>query len=166
MVEYERTGPVAVVTIDRPERRNAIDAETADALRGAWRRFDGDEDALVDGGTQRLPRIVGLGRALELVLTGRPIGAEEAREWGLVNRVVDDGEALEAAVELGETIAAFPQRTVRTDRRAVYEGIGSTFEQGLAVEAAHGSRALQTAEEGAERFASGEGRGGEGVPDR
>jgi enoyl-CoA hydratase len=118
---------------------------------------------LVDGGTQRLPRIVGQGRALEMILTGRPVEAEEAREWGLVNRVVDDGEALSTAVEWGETIAGFPQRTVRTDRAAVYDGLGEPLEQGLKIEAWHGRRALETAMEGADRFAAGEGRGGAGI---
>jgi len=119
---------------------------------------------LVDGGTQRLPRVVGLGRALELILTGRELDAETAKEWGLVNRLAAEGKALKTAVEMGEVIAQFPQATVRTDREAVYDGLGSTLEQGLAAEGWHGSRALETAVEGADRFAGGEGRGGEGVP--
>jgi len=245
-VEYERRGPVAVVTIDRPQRRNAIDDATAEALGDAFERFD-DDDALaavltgsedtfsagadlkamdledrpegwlgftrtrvskptiaaveghcvagglemalwcdlrvasreavfgcferrfgvplVDGGTQRLPHVVGLGRALELILTGRELDAETAKEWGLVNRLAPAGEALKTALEMGEVIAQFPQATVRTDREAVYDGLGSTLEQGLAAEGWHGSRALETAVEGADRFAGGEGRGGEGVPD-
>lgn len=244
-VEYEREGPVAVVTVERPDRRNAIDGETARALLDAWERFDDDEDALVgvltgrrgtfsagadlqamdledspegwlgftrtqvskptvaaveghcvagglemalwcdlriagesaefgcferrfgvplvDGGTQRLPRVVGLGRALEMILTGRGVDATTAHEWGLVNRVVADGEARDSAVELGELVASFPQETVRTDRAAVYDGLGTTLDRGLAVEGWHGSRALDTAREGADRFASGEGRGGEGL---
>jgi enoyl-CoA hydratase len=120
---------------------------------------------LVDGGTQRLPRVVGLGRALELILTGRELAPETAKEWGLVNRLTPEGEALETAVEMAELVAGFPQETVRTDRAAVYDGLGSTLEQGLATEGWHGSRALETAVEGADRFAGGEGRGGEGVPD-
>jgi enoyl-CoA hydratase len=243
-VRYEREGPVAVITIDRPEARNAVDDATARGLRDAWRRFDDGDAAvgvltgaggtfsagadlekmdledrpegwlgctrmrvdkptvaavegycvagglelacwcdmrvaaegatfgcferrfgvpLVDGGTQRLPRIVGLGRALELIETGRALHATEAREWGLVNRVVPDGEALEAAVELAEGIAEHPQLTVRTDRAAVYDGLGLPVERGLTVEARHGARAMETAREGAARFAEGEGRGGEGV---
>ena len=247
MVEYERRGPVAIVTVDRPERRNAVDRETALALREAWERFDEDEDALVgvltgaggtfsagadlkamdleddpegylgfsrlsvskptvaaieghcvaggiemalwcdlrvaartaefgcferrfgvplvDGGTQRLPRVVGLSRALDLILTGRALDAETAKEWGLVNRLAPEGEALAAAVELAELIAQFPQETVRTDRAAVYDGLGEPLERGLKIEAWHGSRAMETAMEGADRFAGGEGRGGTGVED-
>lgn len=118
---------------------------------------------LVDGGTQRLPRIVGQGRALEMILTGRPVEADEAHDWGLVNRVVDDGQALETAVDWGETIAEFPQMTVQTDRTSVYEGVGESIEKGLQIEAWHGRRALKTAFEGAEWFAGGEGRHGEGL---
>ncbi len=247
MVSYDRNGPVAVISIDRPDAKNAIDGETAAELNDAWQRFDDDEDAavgvltgdvetfsagadlkkmdledgpegwlgfsrlevekptiaaveghcvagglemalwcdlrvagegatfgcferrfgvpLVDGGTQRLPRIVGQGRALEMILTGRPVDAEEAREWGLVNRVTADGRALETAVDMGETIADFPQTTVRTDRAALYEGLGEPIEKGLQIEAWHGRRALETAEEGADRFASGEGRHGAGIDD-
>jgi len=247
MVEYERHGPVAVVTVDRPERRNSIDRETALALREAWERFDEDDEVevgiltgangtfsagadlkamnleddpegylgfsrmevskptiaaieghcvaggiemalwcdlrvaattaefgcferrfgvpLVDGGTQRLPRVVGLGRALELILTGRALDAETAKEWGLVNRVTDEGEALDGAIEMAELIAQYPQQTVRTDRAAVYDGLGEPIEQGLKIEAWHGSRSMDTALEGADRFAGGEGRGGEGVED-
>jgi enoyl-CoA hydratase len=79
---------------------------------------------LIDGGTQRLPRIVGLGRALDLVLTGRQIDAEEAFTMGLVNRVVDDGSALATAVELAQQIASFPWRCVESDRMCIYEGLG------------------------------------------
>jgi enoyl-CoA hydratase len=118
---------------------------------------------LVDGATQRLPRVVGQGRALEMILTGRAVDAAEAREWGLANRVVDEGEALPAAIEVAERIADFPQETVRTDRAAVYEGIGTGEAEGLRIEAWHGTRALGAAVEGADRFASGEGRGGAGI---
>jgi enoyl-CoA hydratase len=246
-VHYEREGPVAVVRVDRPNRRNAIDDATAEQLGEAWERFDEDDAAavgvltgsegtfsagadlkamdlkdrpegwlgftrtrvskptiaaieghcvagglemalwcdlrvasesatfgcferrfgvpLVDGGTQRLPHVVGLGRALELILTGRELDPGTAKDWGLVNRLAEEGAALDAAVELGEVIAGFPQETVRTDREAVYDGLGETLERGLAVEGWHGSRALETAGEGADRFAGGEGRSGEGVPD-
>ena len=241
-----QSSTTAVVTVDRPERRNAIDEATAEALGDAWERFDEDdalvgvltgsegtfsagadlkatdlEDRpegwlgftrtraakptvaaieghcvagglemalwcdlrvasrsatfgcferrfgvpLVDGGTQRLPHVVGLGRALELVLTGRELDAETAKEWGLVSRLAEE-EALGTAVELAEVVAGFPQETVRTDRAAVYDGLGATLQQGLATEGWHGSRAMGTARTGADRFAGGEGRGGEGVPDR
>lgn len=237
MVRYERDGPVAVVTIDRPEVKNAIDRETASGLADAVERFETDEEAavmvltgadgtfsagadldamdladgdggwlgisrthvskptvaaiegycvagglelalwcdlriagssavfgclerrygvpLVDGGTQRLPHVVGLGRALEMILTGREVDAEEAREWGLVNRVVADGAARESAVELAATISQFPQETVRTDRQAVYDGLGATLPQGLKVEAWHGTKVLDEANTGAERFRDG-----------
>jgi enoyl-CoA hydratase len=89
---------------------------------------------LVDGGTYRLPRIVGLGRSLDLILTGREFGADEAERIGFVNRVVPDGEALPAAVELAAQIAGFPWRCVVNDRRSVYEGLGLGLEDGLRVE--------------------------------
>ena len=241
-VTYDTRGPVAVITIDRPQRRNAIDLATAEALLAAWRRFDADDAAavgvltgaggtfsagadlkafdltdrpegflgftritvdkptiaavegycvagglemalwcdlriagrgatfgcferrwgvpLVDGGTQRLPRIVGLGRALDMILTGRPVDAAEAHRIGLVTRVVDEGAALESAIALGEVLAGFPQATVRSDRRAVLEGLGRNLEEGLAIERRTGIEVLDVATEGAARFAGGEGRHG------
>jgi enoyl-CoA hydratase len=89
---------------------------------------------LIDGGTYRLPRIVGLGRALDLILTGREIDAEEAERIGLVNRLVSAGDALDAAIELAETIAGFPWACVVSDRRSVYEGLGLALEDALANE--------------------------------
>jgi enoyl-CoA hydratase len=89
---------------------------------------------LIDGGTYRLPRIVGLGRALDLILTGREIGTAEAAAMGLVDRVVPDGTALAAAVELAEHIAGFPWRCVVNDRRCVYDGLGMGLEEALANE--------------------------------
>jgi enoyl-CoA hydratase len=89
---------------------------------------------LVDGGTYRLPRIVGLGRALDLILTGREIDAVEAERIGLVDRVVPDGSALDAAVELAEQIASAPWRCVVSDRRAVYDGQGLDLPDALANE--------------------------------
>lgn len=89
---------------------------------------------LVDGGTYRLPRIVGLGRALDLILTGREIDAAEAERIGLVDRLVPDGTALEAAIELAEQIAASPWRCVVSDRRAVYDGLGLDMADALANE--------------------------------
>jgi enoyl-CoA hydratase len=244
-VRYDREGGVVVVTVDRPDARNAVDNRTALGLRDAWRRFDADEAALVgvltgagddfcagadlkkmdledreegwlgcsrlrvekptiaaveghavagglelalwcdlrvaaedatfgcferrfgvplvDGGTQRLPRVVGRGRALDMILTGRAVAADEAHDWGLADRVVEPGEALAAARELAAGIAEHPQPTVRTDRAALYDGLGESLEAGLKIEAWHGTKALGTAAEGAARFAEGEGRGGEGV---
>ena len=86
---------------------------------------------LIDGGTQRLPRIVGMGRALELILTGRPVEAEEALRIGLVNEVVPAGRHLERALELAEQLAGFPQETMLSDRRATIEGAGLPLEEGL-----------------------------------
>jgi enoyl-CoA hydratase len=234
-LRYERRGPVTIITIDRPERMNAIGPRTHRELVDAWDRFRLDEDALVgvltgagerafcaggdlkagfagelfdptdraelaahdrgerpgvlgpsrwtdiykptiaavngvayagglewacwtdiaiaderasfgvtcrrwniglaDGGTQRLPRIVGYRRALELIITGRVIDAHEAKEIGLVNEVVPDGSCLERAVELAETIAALPQGAIRTDKEAVVRGFGRPLEEGLRIEA-------------------------------
>ncbi len=89
---------------------------------------------LIDGGTYRLPQIVGLGRALDLILTGREIGTEEAERMGFLTRVVPDGNALAAAVELAGEIAAFPWRGVVNDRKSVYAGLGRDLEAALAIE--------------------------------
>ena len=235
MIHYERRGPAALVTIDRPERHNAVDGDTAAALLGAFERFCGEDDAhvlvltgagekafcagadlkavdtldidapggpmgftrltspkptiaaisghclagglelalwcdlrvatpastfgcaerrwgvpLVDGGTQRLPRVVGLGRALDLILTGRTIDAAEALSIGLLTRVADD--ALATALALAQEIAAFPQDTVRSDRIAALEGFGLALDDALALEAQLGRERLRTAVEGAQRF--------------
>ncbi|MFW5928828.1 MAG: crotonase/enoyl-CoA hydratase family protein [Halobacteriota archaeon] len=234
-LNYERRadGDVVVVSIDRPERKNAVDRETAEELRDAWRRFDegdavagvltgrgGDFSAgadlremnlvdegdgwlgmsrlevdkptvaavegycvagglelalwcdlrvasetavfgcferrygvpLVDGGTQRLPRVVGLGRALDMIETGRAVEAREAFDWGLANRLVDEGDAVDVAVDLCRSLTGNPQDTLRADRRAVYAGLGLPVDRGLEVEASMGSRVMSTAVEGAERF--------------
>lgn len=89
---------------------------------------------LIDGGTVRLPQIVGLGRALDLILTGREMGSEEAERMGFVNRVVPDGGALAAAVELAGEIAGFPWRCVVNDRRSVYSALGRELEEALLAE--------------------------------
>ncbi|HEX2707208.1 MAG TPA: crotonase/enoyl-CoA hydratase family protein [Solirubrobacterales bacterium] len=246
-VRYERLGNAAVVTIDRPQRRNAVDAATARALRCGFDDFEADDGArvlvltgaggeafcagadlkaidldvddpagpegftrltpskpaiaaidgwclagglelalwcdlriatptstfgfferrwgvpLVDGGTQRLPRIVGLGRAMDLILTGRPVDTEEALRIGLVNQVASPGKHLECALEIAERIAAFPQATMLADRRAAIEGLGLPLADGLALEHRLGRETLDVAVRGAARFAAGEGRHGEGV---
>ncbi|MBN2113895.1 MAG: crotonase/enoyl-CoA hydratase family protein [Acidimicrobiia bacterium] len=241
-VRYERFGSVTVVTIDRPERRNAIDRATAQGLYRAWRDFDADSAArvgiltgaggvfcagadlvafdleetvegwlgicrlavskptiaavagpcvagglelalwcdlrvaatdavfgcferrfgvpLADGGTQRLPHIVGLSRALDMILTGRPVPAEEAFRIGLADRLVPPGEELAEARRLAEAIASFPQDTMRSDRKALFAGLGRPLREGLAVEAELGRQVVATAIAGAARFASGEGRSG------
>lgn len=246
-LRYERVGAAAVLTIDRPERRNAVDDATAKLFRQGLEDFEADDEArvlvltgaggqafcagadlkamnldvthpagpmgptrltpskpaiaavdgwclaggvelalwcdlriatpqstfglferrwgvpLLDGGTQRLPRAVGMGRALELILTGRPVEAEEAHRIGLVNEVVGPGDHLDRALELAEKIASFPQETMLADRRGAIEGFGLPLEQGLALERELGNQTLQVAVEGAARFSSGEGRHGEGV---
>ncbi|HEX4307952.1 MAG TPA: crotonase/enoyl-CoA hydratase family protein [Solirubrobacterales bacterium] len=245
-VRYERVGAAAVLTIDRPERRNAVDAAAARALRDGLERFEVDEGAralvltgaggeafcagadlkamdldvdhpagpmgfsrlaaskptiaaidgwclagglelalwcdlrvatpqstfgcferrwgvpLIDGGTQRLPRVVGLGRALDLILTGRPVEAAEAERIGLLTAVTAPGGHLERALALAESLAAFPQDTMLADRRAAIEGLGTPLADGLALEARLGRETLHTAARGAARFAGGEGR--HGVP--
>jgi enoyl-CoA hydratase len=118
---------------------------------------------LIDGGTQRLPRIVGMGRALDLILTGRIIEAEEALAMGLLTEMVPRGAHLERALALAEGLAGFPQRTMLADRRAAIEGFGMPLADALALEAAAGPDVFADGQRGAARFASGEGRGGAGA---
>ncbi|HWE23544.1 MAG TPA: crotonase/enoyl-CoA hydratase family protein [Myxococcales bacterium] len=116
---------------------------------------------LIDGGTIRLPRLIGLSRALDLILTGRPVKADEALQMGLANRVVPKGAARAAAEELATQIAAFPQLCMRTDRRSAYEQTDLDFADAMRNELRQGNRALAAdATEGARRFAAGAGRGG------
>jgi enoyl-CoA hydratase len=248
-VTYERRGAAAVLTIDRPERRNAIDGPTAELLTDGYRAFVADEEArvlvltgagelafcagadlkaieslgprlglddgplgftrlispkptiaaisgwclagglelalwcdlriattearlgfterrfgvpLIDGGTQRLPRIVGLGRALDMILTGRIVEADEALRIGLVTEIAAAGRHLERALEYAEALSAFPQDTMLADRSAALEGIGVPFEEGMRLEARSAHPTLASAWAGAARFAAGEGRGGAG----
>jgi len=249
-VRYERVGAAAVLTIDRQERRNAVDGPAADALLAGYRRFEADDAArvlvvtgagdvafcagadlkaiasfaprlgapegpfgftrltspkptiaaisgwclagglelalwcdlriategatfgyperrwgvpLIDGGTQRLPRIVGLGRALDLILTGRLVETAEALAMGLVTEVVPAGRHLARALEIAEGLAGFPQETMLADRRAAIEGFGLGLEEALALEARTGAQTFAVALAGAARFAGGEGRGGAGA---
>jgi enoyl-CoA hydratase len=118
---------------------------------------------LIDGGTQRLPRIVGLGRALDLILTGRMISAAEALAMGLLTETVPAGEHLQRALAMAEGLARFPQRTMLADRRAAIEGLGMTLAAGLALEARAGPEVFEDGARGAARFAAGEGRGGAGA---
>jgi enoyl-CoA hydratase len=257
-VSYEVRGTTAILTIERPERRNAVDNPTAVELLAGLRRFEGDDEALIliltgagdeafcagsdlkamaeggpsapteaidavvsrpegpmgfsrltpskptiaaisgwclaggfelalwcdlriasrgarfgcperrwgvpliDGGTVRLPRIVGQGRALDLILTGRIIDTEEALDWGLLTEVVDEGAHLDRALEIAAGLARFPQQTMLTDRRSVIEGAGLPLAEALQVEADLGLESVATGIEGATRFAAGEGRGGTG----
>jgi enoyl-CoA hydratase len=119
---------------------------------------------LLDGGTQRLPRVVGMGRALEMILLGRAVKAEEALRIGLANALVPRGKAIEKALAWAETIASFPQETMLADREAALRGSGLGLAEGLRLEAKLGFRTVEAALRGAARFAAGEGRGGKGVP--
>jgi enoyl-CoA hydratase len=257
-VVYERRGAAALITIDRPERRNAVDPNTADQLLDAYRSFEADDEArvmvltgagdqafcagadlksvaaamndegiaeqwlkprphgplgfsriispkptiaaisgyalagglelalwcdlrigtetaklgfperrwgvpLIDGGTQRLPRVVGMGRAMDMILTGRMVEADEALAMGLLNEVVAPGQHLERALEMAEGLAGFPQETMLADRYSAIEGLGLSLEKGLEREAEIGGAVTGVGVEGAARFAAGEGRGGEGA---
>jgi enoyl-CoA hydratase len=116
---------------------------------------------LVDGGTVRLPRLIGHSRALDMILTGREVGAQEALAWGLANRVVAQGQALDEAIALAQQLARFPQTCLRSDRRSSYEQWGLDIGAALVNEAERGQPALQAeARSGAARFAGGKGRGG------
>jgi enoyl-CoA hydratase len=247
-VRVETEGPVTIVTIDRPERRNAVDPATAEALRDAFESFESDggqavavltgsgghfcagfdleavaeaaarhdpdgpgpmgptrlaltkpvvaavegyavagglelalwcdlrvssESArfgvfcrrwgvpLIDGGTVRLPRLIGQSRALDMILTGREVAAAEAMDWGLANRLVAVGAARRAAVALAAEIAAFPQICLRADRDSALAQWSLPLAEALAGEARGGVAPLQReARAGAARFVAGSGRGG------
>lgn len=245
-VIVDHDGAVTIVTIDRPARRNAVDPDTALALRDAFTAFAADAEArvailtgseghfcagfdlnavggsrydpdgpgpmgptrmllekpviaaveghavagglelalwcdlrvaaasavfgvycrrwgvpLIDGGTVRLPRIVGQGRALDMILTGRPVAADEAQRIGLADRVVADGEALAAAIGLAKQVAAFPQLCMNSDRLSAYRQWDFDIEGALAHEAHAGVAPLREgAAIGAKRFTEGAGRGG------
>lgn len=113
---------------------------------------------LVDGGTWRLPRVVGLGRALDLILTGRLVEPEEALAIGLASYLADD--PLARSLELAEQLAAYPQATMLSDRASVYDGYGLPRDEALALEARYGTAVLGDAVRGAARFVGGEGRSG------
>jgi enoyl-CoA hydratase len=130
----------------------------SDAVLGVFCRRWGVP--LIDGGTVRLPRIVGLGRALDLILTGRPVGADEALAIGLANRVVAPGTARQEAEALARQLAALPQACLRSDRRSVYDALGAAEQAALAQEFAHGRTVLDGALQGAARFSGGAGRHG------
>lgn len=251
-ISVEHNGHTTIISITRPEVRNAVDGETARALAAAFREFDADAESdvavlygqygtfcagadlkaiatasggnplsregdgpmgpsrmllskpviaaisghavagglelalwcdlrvversavlgvycrrwgvpLIDGGTIRLPRLIGHSRAMDLILTGRGVTADEALQMGLANRVVDDGEALQVALELARQLGRFPQNCLRSDRLSAYEqwdlslqdALHNEFERGLAVIAS------RETVDGATRFASGKGRHGD-----
>ncbi len=131
-----------------------------DAIFGVYcRRFG---VPLIDGGTIRLPRLVGHGVALDLILTGRPVAADEALRIGLASRVVDSGQALAGAIELAESLVGFPQRCLRNDRLSTYRQWGLDLEAALREETRFGREVLESGETlaGARRFDSGVGRHG------
>jgi enoyl-CoA hydratase len=115
---------------------------------------------LIDGGTVRLPRLVGMGHAMDLILTGRKVEAAEALAMGLANRVVPTGGAREAAITLAEQLAKFPQATMRSDRRNAYEQWDRTLPEALHLEWERSKHRIGDGLEGAGRFAGGEGRHG------
>ena len=249
-VLIEKDNYISIITLSRPEVRNAVDRQTAQALAEAFRAFEADPDArvavltgdqghfcagadlkkiadgelnrlesdgdgpmgptrmrlskpviaaisgyavagglelalwcdlrvmeedavlgvfcrrwgvpLIDGGTVRLPRLIGLSRALDIILTGRPVEAREALQMGLVNRVVPTGQAIQTALTLARQIAAFPQQCMRGDRLSAIEQFNLTFDDALANEFAHGVKSLKSESmAGASRFAKGAGRHGE-----
>ena len=260
-VKIEKLGPVTVVTLDRPDVRNAVDSDTARALHLAFLAFDADDEAsvavfhganghfcagwdlqfgarmaqqaggvatlsdldfdpankqalgpmgpsrlllskpviaavagaavaggmelalwcdmrvmeedayfgvycrrfgvpLIDGGTVRLPRLVGMGHAMDLILTGRKVEPAEALQMGLCNRVVPKGQGREAAIALAQQLAAFPQQTMRADRLNAYEQWGLPIPQALHAEWLRSKHRIADGLEGAGRFAAGEGRHG------
>jgi enoyl-CoA hydratase len=129
-----------------------------DAVFGVFNRRWGVP--LIDGGTVRLPRMIGEGRALDLILTGRPVEAGEAYELGIVNRLCDPGETLDVAIDLANEIARMPDAGMRADRASTLEQWPLSEEDALRNELRHGMTALEDAVEGASRFASGLGRHG------
>ncbi|MBZ5508894.1 MAG: crotonase/enoyl-CoA hydratase family protein [Acidobacteriia bacterium] len=131
-----------------------------DAVFGVFNRRFGVP--LIDLGTVRLPRMIGQGRALDLILTGRGVSGEEALQMGLVNRLVEPGKALETAVELAQILARFPQHGLRADRMSVYEQWPLSWKEARHNELKHGLQVLASGESraGAQRFASGEGKHG------
>jgi len=131
-----------------------------DAIFGVFcRRFG---VPLVDGGTVRLPRLIGLSRAMDMILTGRPVGAKEAYEWGLANRVVDNGQSRKEAEKLARDIAIFPQTCMRNDRLSSYEQYGLSLKDAMANEFELGLKTLESGEylKGSRAFANGKGKHG------
>lgn len=131
-----------------------------DAVMGVFCRRWGVP--LIDGGTVRLPRLIGLSRALDLILTGRAVNADEAERMGLANRVVPTGETLQAALELAAQLAEFPQTCMRQDRISAYEQFGLDIDEALQNEFRHGLISISSGDlfRGASKFSVGAGRHG------
>jgi enoyl-CoA hydratase len=131
-----------------------------DAVFGVFSRRFGVP--LIDGGTFRLPRMIGLSRALDMIITGRKVGAEEALSFGLANYVVDTGKSRETAEKIAEKISKFPQTCMRNDRLSAHEQFGMSIQEALANEFDYGIKSIESGEtlNGAERFTKGEGRHG------
>jgi len=117
---------------------------------------------LIDGGTVRLPRLIGLSRALDMILTGRPITADEAYSWGLANRIVEDGQSRQEAENLGREIAKFPKICMRNDRMSTYDQYGLKVADAMAIEFEYGLKTLESGEflKGSKEFFQGKGKHG------
>jgi len=132
-----------------------------DAVFGVFcRRFG---VPLIDGGTQRLPRLIGMSRALDMILTGRPVYSQEALVMGLANRIVGKGQARDSAEEMARQIAQFPQKCMRSDREALYKGLDQELPQAMALEFQLGKQVILSGETmtGATQFTEGKGKHGE-----
>src|SRR2546425_277415 len=133
-VRYEKKGHIAFVTIDNAKHENCLEEQVDHDLWDVWRDFRDDPKLYVAGLTQRLPHIVGLGVALDLLITGRWFDAREAYRIHFVNRVVRRARLMAECTKLAEQICEYPQSSLRTDKEACIRGLGLTLEEGLRLE--------------------------------